>query len=151
MATGKYQRWLEPDGLTLLEDRARNGATDKDLARIMGVSLSTLYEWKRLYPKISEAIKKGKDVVDAQVENALLKRALGYEYTEKMIEESSDGYKTRKTIKFIPPDVTAQIFWLKNRRPDAWREKQLPADDKNLEKALAGARAILEGIDRADE
>ena len=77
MAKGKYQRWLEPDGLILLEGWARDGLTDEDIAHNIGVNPCTLYDWKNKYPKISEAIKKGKEVVDIMVENALLKRAMG--------------------------------------------------------------------------
>ena len=98
VAKGKYQEWLEPDGLLLLEGWARDGLTDEQLAEKMEISPSTLYEWKVKYPEISEALKKGKEVVDYQVENALLNKALG-------------------------GDTTAQIFWLKNRRPDKWRDK----------------------------
>lgn len=65
----------------------------------MGISESTLYDWKNRFPDISEALKKGKEVVDFEVENALLKNAM-------------DG------------NVTAQIFWLKNRRPDKWKDKR---------------------------
>lgn len=68
--------------------------------------------------------KKGKEVVDIEVENALLKRALGYSYEEKKVEVSEEGTKVTKTIKEVVPDTTAQIFWLKNRRPDRWRDKQ---------------------------
>ena len=83
-----------------------------------------MYDWKNKYPKISEALKKGKEVVDIQVENALLKRALGYDYQEQRIEKSDkDGTKIIQTIRHIPADTTAQIFWLKNRRPDKWRDK----------------------------
>lgn len=78
---------------------------------------------EKRFPEISEALKKGKEIVDIQVENALLKRALGYSYTEVMTEESTDGSKHRETVKFVPPDTTAQIFWLKNRRPEFWRDK----------------------------
>ena len=123
MAKGKYQRWLEPDGLTLLESWARDGLTEVQIAQKMRIGMSTLSDWKNRYPEILEALKKGKEVVDVEVENALLKRALGYEYMEIMTEESADGFKTRRTKKFVPPDVTAQIFWLKNRRPDLWRDK----------------------------
>ena len=113
MAKGKYQRWLERDGLT-----------DEQLAGKMGINPATLYDWKNKYPKISEALKKGKEVVDIQVENALLKRALGYDYQEQRIEKSDkDGTKIIQTIRHIPADTTAQIFWLKNRRPDKWRDK----------------------------
>ena len=143
MATGKFQKWLTPDGLTLLEGWARDGLTDAQLARKMGISCGTLYAWKNKFPEISEALKKGKEVVDIEVENALLKRALGYEYTETMVEHSLDGVKRRKTVKFIPPDVTAQIFWLKNRKPETWREKQVV---EVSEEALDRAREILGGV-----
>ena len=77
MAKGKYQRWLEPDGLLLLEGWARDGLTDEQIAGNVGITATTLYEWKNRFPEISEALKKGKEIVDIQVENALLKRALG--------------------------------------------------------------------------
>ncbi len=127
MANGKYQRWLEPDGLLLLEGWARDGLTDEQLAQKMGIATGTLYEWKKSYPEISEALKRGKEVVDIEVENALLKRALGYDYTEERVEISEkDGRKVIQNTKHIAADTTAQIFWLKNRRPDRWRDKPMP-------------------------
>lgn len=93
----------------------------------MGINPATLYVWKNKYPEISEALKKGKEVIDIQVENALLKRALGYDFQEERIEKSAkDGIKIIQTVKHIPPDVTAQIFWLKNRNPDKWRQNPQP-------------------------
>lgn len=127
MARGKFEYWLTEDGLTLLEGWAREGLTDEQLAGKMQINPATLYDWKKKYPKISEALKKGKEIVDIQVENALLKRALGYEFQEERVERSvKDGVKVVQTIKHVVPDVTAQIFWLKNRRPDRWREKPEP-------------------------
>lgn len=124
MAKGKYQRWLEPDGLLLLEGWARDGLTDEQIAHNMGITAKTLYVWKSAYGEICEALKKGKEIVDIQVENALLKRALGYEYMEERVEISEkDGRKVIQTTKTALPDTTALIFWLKNRRPDAWRDK----------------------------
>lgn len=125
MAKGKYQEWLTPDGITRLEAWARDGLTDEQLAAKIGITATTLYDWKNKYSVISEALKRGKEVVDVEVENALLKRAMGYEYTETRTETADDG--TVKTIvmqKTMPPDTTAQIFWLKNRRPAVWRDKQ---------------------------
>ncbi len=124
MAKGKYEQWLSEEGLLQLEAWARNGLTDEQIAANIGIRRETLYAWKKDFPNISSALKRGKDVVDIQVENALLKRALGYSYTEVMVEESTDGTKRRETVKFIPPDTTAQIFWLKNRKPDTWRDKR---------------------------
>lgn len=127
VARGKFEYWLTEDGLTLLEGWAREGLTDEQLAGKMGIGVRTLYDWKLRYLQISQALKKGKEIVDIQVENALLKRALGYDYQEERIEKSKkDGVKIVQTVKHIPPDPTAQIFWLKNRRPDKWRDKPEP-------------------------
>ena len=91
----------------------------------MGIHTSTVYEWKKRYKELTEALKKGKEVIDRQVENALLKRALGYKYTETKEMTGDDG-RTIVTVteKEVVPDTTAQIFWLKNRKPKDWRDKQ---------------------------
>ncbi len=135
MAKGKYHEWIEPDGLLKLEAWARDGLTDEQIAQNMGIATSTLYEWKKKFPEIAEALKKGKEVVDIQVENALLKRAMGYTYEEVTKERTPIRYEdgkpvewelkvTKKILKEVQPDVTAQIFWLKNRKPVEWRDKQ---------------------------
>lgn len=163
MAKGKYQEWITDEGLLKLEGWARDGLTDEQIAYNVGISTSTLYNWKRLHVEILEALKRGKVVVDRQVENALFKRAVGYSTTEKQIapvELSDEEYnfnkvkavnefkmehpeataddiadfaahipKTKDVIvkqveKDVPPDTTAIIFWLKNRKPEAWRDKQ---------------------------
>ena len=121
VAKGKYQQWLEPDGLVLLEGWARDGLTDEQIAHNMGISTATLYDWKNKFQDISETLKKGKEVVDYEVENALLNKALG-------------------------GDTTAQIFWLKNRRPDKWRDKPEAPGDAD---ALKRARELLGGIPSA--
>lgn len=94
----------------------------------MGISYSTLKVWQNKYPAISATLKRGKEVVDRQVENALLKRALGYQYdevTREMVEDGSGRLMVTKVVtKEVQPDVTAQIFWLKNRKPSEWRDKQ---------------------------
>ena len=126
---GKYHDWITEEGLLKIEGWARDGLTDEQISLNMGRHASTLYEWQTRYPEISQALKKGKEVIDRQVENALLKRALGYEYEEvKQIIEKDDKGKDRKriekTVKHVVPDVGAQIFWLKNRKPQVWRDKQ---------------------------
>ena len=151
MAKGKYQRWLEPDGLTRLEGWARDGLTDEQIAKNCGCNAGTLYEWKKKYPEISEALKKGKEVVDIQVENALLKRALGYEYVEDKVEMGPNGKKVTQTIKQVIPDTTAQIFWLKNRRPDKWRDKQLEVNSTGDQEALSSLYDALEEPDEDHE
>lgn len=128
MAKGKYEYWLSPEGLLKLESWARDGLIDEQIAENIGINPATLYDWKKKYPEISEALKRGKEVVDIEVENALLKRALGYEYTETKTEEYIvEGVPVKrvtKTVKEVIPDTTAQIFWLKNRKPGQWRDKQ---------------------------
>lgn len=112
----------------MLEGLARDGLTDDQIAQKIGIGTSTFYRWQEQFREFRDALKKGKAPVDIQVENALLKRALGYEYEETIteIEELAGGHQKkhiRKVTKHCPPDTTAQIFWLKNRRPDRWRDK----------------------------
>jgi len=112
----------------MIEGFAREGLTEAQIAHNMGIGYRTLCEWKDRFPQIVQALKKGKAPVDIEVENALLKRALGYTQEETITEiiEQPDG-RTRKQIRKVqrvfPPDVTAQIFWLKNRKPKQWRDK----------------------------
>lgn len=131
---GTYDEWLTEDGLLQIQGWARDGLTEEQIAHNMGICLTTLKDWKGKFPSILTAIKKGKAPVDIEVENALLKRAMGYNYDEVIKELiptgriSDDGkpiYKQHvKTVtKHMPPDTTAQIFWLKNRRPGRWRDK----------------------------
>lgn len=125
MAKGKYKEWLTPEGLIRLEGWARDGLTDEQIAKNMGISTATLYNWKRNHFEILEALKKGKEVIDREVENALLKKALGY-MVEEVTEEMSANGKViirKKRVRCIPPDTTALIFWLKNRKPEQWRDK----------------------------
>lgn len=124
-AKGKYQEWLNPEKLILLESWARNGLTDEQIAHNIGITAKTLYEWKNKYSEICESLKKGKEVVDILVENALLKRALGYQY-EEVSEKYEMGVLTERKVtkKEVIPDTTAQIYWLKNRKPEVWRDKR---------------------------
>lgn len=143
MAKGKYTDWLTPEGLLKIEGWARDGLTDEQISKNIGISRSTLNVWKDRYSDISDALKRGKDVIDRQVENALLKRALGYEY-EEVKEKFEDGVITERTVtkKEVVPDTTAQIFWLKNRKPDKWRDKPAYEDTSELDKL----DAILKGL-----
>jgi transposase-like protein len=132
MAKGKYEKWLEQENLLLIEGWARDGLTDEQIAHNMGISTSTLYEWKKKYSDISESLKRGKEVVDRLVENALLKTALGFDYIEDTVTNKGDVVQVRKVQH---PNTTALIFWLKNRKPEQWRDKpkNLDDDDKPIE------------------
>ncbi len=180
MAKSKYETHVKPK-LQLVEGWARDGLTDEQIAHNLGVAYSTFREYKKKYSALSAALKKGKEIVDYEVENALLKRALGYKYDEVTIEEFDDGsvktktvtkealkkgkeivdyevenallkralgykydevtieefddgsVKTKTVTKEVIPDTTAQIFWLKNRRPDKWRDKQMIEADVKTE------------------
>lgn len=107
--------------MAILEGWARDGMTDEQIAGNMGISTRTLYRWKLQYCQICQALKKGKDVADREIENALFKRAKGYDVTETKIK-TKNGVVIEKTeiTKHIPGDTTAQIFWLKNRKPEYW-------------------------------
>lgn len=119
--------WNNEDGLLRIAGWARDGLTNEQIAENMGIGLSTLYEWQNRYTEFSDALKVSKEIVDRHVENALLKRALGYTYEECTWEPSRDTGEmilTKKIEKQVIPDTTAQIFWLKNRKPEDWRDKQ---------------------------
>lgn len=144
MAKGKYQEWLEPEGLLKIEGWARDGLTDEKISEKMQINVATLYRWKNDYCEICEALKRGKEVVDREVENALLKRALGYEYDEVCEEFEGDVLVKRKvTRKQVVADTTAQIFWLKNRKPNEWRDK--PESEQST-----GGITIVNNIPRPD-
>lgn len=144
MAKGKYQEWLEQDNLIKLEAWARNGLTDEQIASNIGINVATLYTWKKKYGEINEALKRGKEVVDIEVENSLLKAAKGYFVDEEKtyISEVNGVVTKRKEItkKYIAPNTTAQIFWLKNRKPIEWRDKVF-SENYNVDKV------IIEGED----
>ena len=159
MAKGKYEYWLTDEGLALLAAWARDGLTDEQIAKNLGVSRSTLAEWKKKYSDISDTLKKGKEIVDIQVENSLLKRALGYRYTEttreSILNHETGKYElkvTKEVTKEVIADTTAQIFWLKNRKPESWRDKPIQAggtgEENNLLDAIA--ESITEDIETDD-
>lgn len=139
MAKRKYEYWLTPEGLIKLEGWARDGLTDEQIAKNIGINRDTLYRWKKAYPGFSDALKRGKEVVDRQVENALLKRALGYTYDEITFEGDDEVKRVRKQVV---PDTTAQIFWLKNRKPEEWRDKREIIKDDDNDQVLLFIKAM---------
>ena len=130
-----YEQW-EKDGelkdkLILIQGMARDGLTQQQIANNLGISIDTLIENKKKYSEFNDALKKGKEVIDFEVENALLKRALGYKYDEVTYE---NGVETKRVTKEVQPDTTAQIFWLKNRQVKKWRDKVEIADNDAIKK-----------------
>ena len=155
MAKGKYEYWLTAEGLLLLESWARDGLTDEQIAKNIGISRSTLNEWKKKYSDISDALKKGKEVVDIEVENALLNNAKGFTYKEQVVSTKKEViYKDGKRVKEIsepviveierlkPPETTAQIFWLKNRKPDKWGDKKEDGYEVNIPIVISGGENL---------
>lgn len=138
---GKYHRWITDEGLALLQGWARDGLIDEQIAKNIGIRRQTLYQWQRRFPSISDALKKGKEVVDYEVENALLKRALGYQCVE-IRKRTIDGRseEVTETVRHVPADVTAQIFWLKNRKRQTWRDR-MPEEEQG--KASDWVQAVI--------
>lgn len=138
----KIDEWLEQDKLILLEGWARDGLTKEQIANNIGIGRTTLYEWEQKEPNIANTLKKGREVADYEVENALFKRAIGYtiQVNEQKVDKDGCVHDLVKDVH-IPPDTTAQIFWLKNRKPDKWRDKVETYVDTqeltNVEKLLA--------------
>jgi len=121
MGKGKYQEWITEEGLIKLEGWAKDGLTDEQIAYNIGINAATLYKWKSKYSEIDKSLKRGKEVVDRLVENAMFKEILGYEYTEETALQSGEIKQIRK---YARPNPALTIFWLKNRKPKEWRDKQ---------------------------
>lgn len=136
----KYDNWLTEDGLLKIQGWAMDGLTDEQIAHNMGIRRSTLYEWRKKFTSISDTLKKSKEVADRAVENSLYKRATGYFEVVEKREKREHGVVVESVIitKQIPPDVTAMIFWLKNRKPDVWRDK--------TETAITETNGVLESL-----
>ena len=141
LARAKYKEWLELENLTKIEAWARDGLTDEQISHNMGINPKTLYQWKKKYDQVGKALKRGKEVVDIQVENALYKKAIGgYVVEEQEIEEMTpNGFILVKRIRnkrWIPGDTTAQIFWLKNRKSDVWMDRKAKEFDLNASEGV---------------
>lgn len=126
---------------------AKLGATNQEMAEAFGVSLSTLKLWVVRHAEFSAAIKLGKDAADERVVDALFNRAMGYSHPDTDIRVIDGAIVETSLIKHYPPDTAAAIFWLKNRRPDEWRDKQEVEHSGNI----ALTDRILEARKRANQ
>ncbi len=102
---------------------AEKGCTDADLAEFFAVSESTLNNWKISHPEFFEAMKEGKAVADAKVERSLFEKATGFSHPDSHVSNFQGTVTVTPVVKHYPPDTTACIFWLKNRKPQEWRDK----------------------------
>lgn len=145
MAQKKYEAWITPDSLLLIEGWARRGLDKQEIAHNMGIQPATLSHWLKSYPQIDQAIKNGKEITDIKVENSLVRSALGFEYEEVTRERvgrqvprlDNDGneidglfdevyeMETTKIVKKVqPPNATSMIFYLKNKLPEHYRDRK---------------------------
>lgn len=133
--------WLEEDGKLLIEGWARDGLTNKQIAHNMGIGLSTFNKWKGENEIFANYLKKSKDIADRIVENSLFKRANGFEYTEtteeRVFNPLTNKFEmviTKRVNKVVLPDTTAQIFWLKNKKPDVWQDRRQVENTEAIDK-----------------
>ena len=151
--------WLEEDNLMLLECWARDGYTFQDIANRIGISISTLRMWRAQYPDIDNALKKGREIIDYKVENALLKSALGYKTKEVKVTTTIRYGKTVETVKEVidkeqAPNVSAIQCWLYNRLPQKWkknRDQLIELDDEDTKIQVTVTRASTSQSTKAQQ
>lgn len=117
----KYDPDIHP---TLVRGLSRTGYSGKEIAEKLQVAESTLYSWKKKHPELAEALKEGRDFADNMVEDALYKSALGFRRKNVKKRKTPQGVTIEEVQEDVPPNATAIIFWLKNRRPEQWRDKR---------------------------
>jgi hypothetical protein len=113
-----------PEYAALAKKLCKAGHTDRELADFFEVSISTILNWKAEYPDFLSSIQSAKDVADERVERSLYHRAIGYTFEAEEVFQYQGEIVRAKVRKHMPPDTGAAIFWLKNRRKDAWRDVQ---------------------------
>lgn len=195
MARAEYKKWLEPDNLTRLRSWARDGLTNEQIAKKIGVRRQTISEWSKKYPDIADALKKGKEIVDAEIEDSFISVMKKHTLTTtqyKMVKKDEFNLKAErtkfaniykldhpqatreeiaiataenvdvyekipisKTVTEVDPNASAIIFWLKNRRPDVYRDQTFQKlNEANARKTLAEAQlseAQLKAIEESDD
>jgi hypothetical protein len=144
MATTQYK----PEYVERTKEMCANGATNAELAKEFGVSTWTIRHWASQFPEFQAAMVANKPIADARVVRSLYERANGYSYEAVKIFCGKDGTVTKVPYtEHVPPDVTAAIFWLKNRQSQDWRDKQ----DLELSGGVSLADAIAEARKRASK
>lgn len=157
----KVDYWLTEDGLNLIRSWSRDTFSKKEIADRMGITPATLNNWCEKYEEIDEAIKTTKELIDYQVENAVLKAALGYKTKEikvtvgkKMINGEMVEMLKETTVKEVPPNINAAIFWLNNRKFDDWkrnRDKVVEVDPEDQQVTITIQRGNKSKIDLSDD
>lgn len=160
----KVDYWLTDDGLELLKSWSRDTFSKAQIADRMGVNVNTLAKWQKQYVEINEAINVTRELVDYQVENAVLKAALGYKTKEikvtigkKVVNGEMVEMLKETTVKEVPPNIKAAMFWLNNRKFDDWklnRDKIVEVDPDDSQVTITiqrGAKQKIDVYDDADE
>lgn len=140
----KFDKWVTPEGLAKVEAWRRDGCSVEEVARRIGVNRDTVRAWGKRFPEFAEAMRRGADDFDDEVEAALMRAAIGYDYEEEALDKEGFVHKVKK---HQPANITAMIFWLKNRRPEQWREKREVRVDGALEVGQARLGELLEQLD----
>lgn len=148
----KYESLVKPF-LARIEHLCRMGATEEEICSKIGVSVSSFNVYKNQHPELLEALKQGKIDADDAVEAALFRRATGYSYEEVRTNSYADSNDNQRQFRSVvtrelPPDVTAAIFWLKNRRPERWRDRhELQADITEFSPQEKHARDLVDSLE----
>lgn len=142
--TTKAEQWITEDGLLLITGWRRENATYAEIAERIGIDRATFYKWRDRYPELEEALQTTRDIVNYRVENALLKRALGFQSKEikvtlgkKVVGGEMFQVLKETTTKDVAPDVTACLAWLNNNNFDKWKRNrdkvvEVTDEDKNV-------------------
>lgn len=194
MAKAEYKKWQEPDNLIKLQGWARDGLTNEQIAQKIGVRRETISVWCSKYPNIANALKKGKEVIDYEIENSLISTMKKHKIkttTYKMVKKDDLVLKAERTkfmnmfkldhpdatkeqiliataenvavyeripmtetVTEVDPNVSSMIFWLKNRKPDVYRDQTFKKlNEANARKAIAEANISekqLKALEEAD-
>lgn len=118
------------------------GATDYELADFFGVNTATIYRWRNVHEQFCEAVRAGKERSDERVERALFNRSVGYSFESEKVFQHQGEIIRAPTVEHVPPDPGAAMNWLKNRKPDTWRDKQ-EIEHKGLSVTIAKDAADL--------
>ena len=142
----------KPDFARIAERLCRNGATDLEVADILGISVRTFYRWCLLHDEFTAAVRTGKGAADDRVERALYQRAVGYDYTaEKIVTPKGGDPVVMPYMMHVPADVRAAMQWLAIRRPKPWARVPEPATDIAAIIAERRQHVAAEGVRQAAE
>lgn len=124
---------------------AKLGATSREIAQALDVNETTLWRWSHQNQKFSNALKVGKDEADERVVQSLYRSATGYSFDSEKIFQQGGKVIRAPFVEHVPPHPTSCIFWLKNRRPDVWRDRQ----EHDLSVTLTDAEQLGQARERA--